>query len=282
MSMDITIINIYSEDVLPGRHLKAGRGEAFYIMIGNNRLMLDVGMSGTKLLHNMQVLGLEAADLNAVVLSHGHKDHSGGLPAILAKHRGDSLPVYAHSLALEPKSVKIGIRVPMSFPRIPLALKSRVDFHFTRAPVEIAPGLSTTGEILERPEKSDSDTRLVHKVAGRWMWDPVMDDMSLILCTPAGLVLIAGCCHAGVLNTCARVVKLYPQPIVAIIGGLHMRQSSAEEVDHIADSLEKNFGTPILYLNHCTGDKAFARLRVHFGPEIVKDCSVGTVLHFQR
>ena len=120
-----------------------------------------------------------------------------------------------------------------------------------------------------------------HKVDGQWEWDPVIDDLSLVLQTEEGLVLITGCCHAGLLNTCARATQLFNDKIKAVIGGTHMLEYSEEDIGHVGGILEKVYGTPELYLNHCTGKRAIEQLRRKFGPEVVRDCHVGTELFFK-
>jgi len=120
-----------------------------------------------------------------------------------------------------------------------------------------------------------------HEVGGQWKWDPVIDDLSLTLQTRDGLVLITGCCHAGLLNTCAKATKLFNNKIKAILGGTHMLEYSEEDIQHVGEVLEKVYGTPELYLNHCTGKKAIERLRNRFGSEIVRDCHVGTEIVFK-
>lgn len=120
--------------------------------------------------------------------------------------------------------------------------------------MEILPKLSTTGEIpvAERPEKPGIAKGAFHEADGRREWDPILDDISLILQAKDGLVLIAGCCHAGLLNTCKRATELFITKIQAIVGGTHMLEYSKEDVEHVGDVLENAYGTPELHLNHCT------------------------------
>jgi 7,8-dihydropterin-6-yl-methyl-4-(beta-D-ribofuranosyl)aminobenzene 5'-phosphate synthase len=145
------------------------------------------------------------------------------------------------------------------------------------------PGLFTSGEIpaAERPEKLGVASQAFHKVDGHREWDPVIDDLSLILQAKEGLVIVNGCCHAGLLNTCARATKLFSKKIKAIIGGTHMVEYSTEDVKHVGDDLENMYGTPELYLNHCTGKEAIEQLRTRFGSAIVHDCFAGSELTFE-
>lgn len=117
--------------------------------------------------------------------------------------------------------------------------------------MEVLPKLSTIGEITitERLEKPGIEKRVFHKVDGQRKWDPVIDDLSLILQTKDGLVIITGCCHAGFLNACAKATKLFNDKIKAILGGTHMIHYSREDIEHVGNVLESLYGTPELYLN---------------------------------
>jgi 7,8-dihydropterin-6-yl-methyl-4-(beta-D-ribofuranosyl)aminobenzene 5'-phosphate synthase len=283
--MDVKITNIYNNEVLPGKGLRSGHGESFHIAMGDKQAFLDTGWKGKKLMHNMKKLGVNADDIDKLVLSHGHMDHTGGLKSFLkARRNQEPVQIVAHPSAMEPKSAKRFLfHISMGLPKLSKGLSKRAEFHLTKDSVEVLPNLATTGEIpiAERLEKPGIVTAAFHKVNGRREWDPVLDDLSLILQAKDGLVLMTGCCHAGLLNTCAHAKRLFNHRIIAILGGTHMLEYSQQDVDHVGDVLEKTYGTPKLYLNHCTGKEAMERLRARFGPEVVHDCFVGTEVVFK-
>jgi len=284
MEVDAKIVNVYNDRILLNKGLKGGWGESFHITIGNEETLLDVGYKGDKLMHNMHALGKDVNKTDRIVLSHAHRDHVGGLTAFLeARTANKPLKVIAHPDALEPKSLKMLIfHFPLGLPKLRKELAGKMEFQLAKNPVEVLPKLSTTGEIPieERLEKPGIASRAFHKADGRREWDPVIDDLSLILQSKDGLVIISGCCHAGVLNTCARVTRLFGKRIKAIVGGTHMMEYSREDVEHVADVLENAHGTPELYLNHCTGEKSIEQLRAKFGSGIVHDCFAGSELTF--
>jgi len=282
--MDIKIVNIYNNEALPTKGLKSGHGESFHITLDNQEILFDVGWKGRKLMHNINRLGINPDDISKLVFSHGHVDHTGGLPAFLkARTVSIPIPIIAHPAVLEPKSrKKLIFHIPIGFPKLSKKLMEKVEFQLTKNSVEVLSKLSTTGEITvtERPEKPGIES-VFHKVDGQRKWDPVIDDLSLILKTKDGLVIITGCCHAGLLNTCAKATKVFNNKIKAMLGGTHMLHYSREDVEHAGNVLENFYGTPELYLNHCTGKKAIEQLRKRFGSEIVHDCHVGTELVYQ-
>ncbi|MGA2767077.1 MAG: MBL fold metallo-hydrolase [Candidatus Bathyarchaeia archaeon] len=282
--MNAKIVNVYNDRVLPDKGLKGGWGDCFHITFCEKKVLFDAGYKGKILMNNIRALGISVDEVDKLVLSHGHRDHTGGLPGLLeARTVKTPLPVIAHPAVSEPKFVKIWLfYFRGELPRLPPKLAERMAFQPAREPTEVLPNLYTTGEIpiAERPQKPGIAKNVFHQVNGRREHDDVIDDLSLILQAKTGLVLITGCCHAGLLNTCAKATKLFGRKIEAIVGGTHMLEYSKEDVDHVADVLEKDYGTPTLYLNHCTGDDAIEQLRARFGPQVVHDCFVGSELTF--
>ena len=282
--MEARILNVYNNDVLPGRGLKGSHGESFLITVGDGKILLDTGWKPRVFLHNLAKLEVDPNGIDQLVLSHGHRDHTGGLAALL-KSRTSSTPlrIIAHPEVRAPKAIKAaGLHIPMGFPQLAPELEATVEFQLSKEAVEVLPGLHTTGEIslAERIEKPGSEPRACHKVNGRWEWDPIIDDLSLVLKTDQGLVIITGCCHAGLLNTCAKVTRTSGGNIRALIGGTHMMRYSEAEVEHVGNVLERDYGSLKLYLNHCTGKKAVVQLKKRLGPEIVHDCFAGSEILF--
>jgi 7,8-dihydropterin-6-yl-methyl-4-(beta-D-ribofuranosyl)aminobenzene 5'-phosphate synthase len=230
-------------------------------------------------------MGIEIDKIDKLVLSHGHSDHTGGLKSFLkARTVKTPIPIIAHPKALEHKSVKmLFFHIPIGFPRLSTKLRDKLEFYLTEKSVAVVPKLFTTGEIPlnERTEKPGIVTKAFHKVDGKRDQDPIIDDLSLVLQTKDGLVVVAGCCHAGLLNACARATRLFNDKIKAIFGGTHMLEYSQKDIDHLGDVLANLYDTPQLYLNHCTGEDAIRQLKNRFGPEIVHDCRVGTEVVFQ-
>lgn len=283
--MEARILNAYNNDVLPGRGFKGSHGESFIITVGERKILLDTGWKPRVFLHNLARLVVDPDAIEMLVLSHGHRDHTGGLAAFLAARTSSTpLPIIAHPEVGETKALKAaGLYLPLGLPKLTRELEAKVTFELSREPVEIPPGLHTTGEIslAERHEKPGLEPRAYHKANGKWECDPILDDLSLVLKTDKGLVIITGCCHAGLLNTCAKAVRTLGGKIHAVIGGTHMMRYSREDVEHVGDVLEKDYGFPELYLNHCTGGRAIEQLKKRFGPEMVHDFFVGDEIIFE-
>ena len=112
-----------------------------------------------------------------------------------------------------------------------------------------------------------------------WTSDPYRDDLSLVLETGEGLVLLCGCCHAGLLSTMATVSREFRRNPVAVVGGIHLLHADVPTLDHVVAMLRRH-GPPRLSVGHCTGDRSLLALRAGLSDQ-VSLCRAGTVLEFQ-
>jgi len=272
------LICLVDNCVSRGSTLWGEHGLSFLIETPSGRVLWDAGLSGTVWRHNMHELGLEGIPLSAIALSHAHYDHTGGLEAVLELY--PQVPIYAHAELFRPrfsrrqdKLHQIGLAAQEE------ALRARADLRLSDAPQELAPGVWTSGGIHNRPYPQGSSPHHFVKKGDELLPDDYADDMSLILEVPGGVVLLCGCCHAGLRNTLALVRERYQAPLRAIIGGTHLLRAPMEEIQALAEMLRRE-GPPKLFLNHCTGEKAIWALAQTFGTDIVAPCPAGTILEF--
>ena len=261
---------VQSSSALWGEH-----GLSFLIETDAARVLWDTGQSGTVLAHNLEALKLHELPLTALALSHAHYDHTGGLEPVLTAHPG--IPLYGHADLLR---LRYGRRehVDIGMPITPTDLARRADLRLSAAPQEIAPDIRTIGDIQPRPYPMGASASHAIRVSGQWMPDPYYDDQSLILEVAGGVVLLCGCCHAGLRNTLATLRRQTSAPLVAVLGGTHLAGVDATELQAIIEML-RGEGTPALYLNHCTGTHAIQVLAQVFG-ERAAPCPAGTVISF--
>jgi len=255
-------------------------GLAFLIETEGGRLLFDTGQSGTVLLHNLELLGIDPETIDALAISHAHYDHTGGLPALL-KQVSPGMPLYAHpDLFRERLSRREGKVRPAGLSMTRSELAAQVTLELGATPQETISGLWTTGEISERPEPGGSSDYHRMREGDDFVADAYRDDMALVLQTDRGLLLLCGCCHAGLLNTLAHVQRTFEWPIAVIAGGLHLTSATADDLGRAGDVLAAMPALQRVYPNHCTGETAFVTLTQRLGPSVVHPCPVGTVLEF--
>ncbi len=270
------IICLMDNTAARGSTLWAEHGLAMLIETDDGAVLWDTGQSGDVLWHNLTQLRLDDRPLSAVALSHAHQDHTGGLASVLARY--PRVPIYGHSALFTERFSSRNDRLRAIGLQDGEGLRQRHSFFLSSEPQQIINDVWTTGTITPRPYPEGSSPNHKMRFAGQVLADRYDDDMSLVLATPGGLVLVCGCCHAGLRNTLGVLRRRVQGPLRAILGGAHLTGVDAAEIDALIEALRQE-GSPRLYLNHCTGEKALFRLQQAFG-EGVHPFPAGAALTF--
>jgi 7,8-dihydropterin-6-yl-methyl-4-(beta-D-ribofuranosyl)aminobenzene 5'-phosphate synthase len=275
------VVTTLVENSVHARGLLAEHGLAFHLQAGPRSLLFDTGQSDL-LLHNALKLRISLAGAEAVVLSHGHNDYTGGLQA--AQEAAPQARLFLHPAALSPKFAgnpdgatrSIGME-EASTETIHRAAKAVI---WTRRPTEVLDGIFVTGEIPRQNTFEDTGGPFFRD-ADSAQPDPLLDDQALFFDTQAGLVVLLGCAHSGVVNTLEYVQHLTGgRPIHAILGGLHLLKASPERMEKTIAAFRR-LDIQRLAPAHCTGLPALAQLWTTF-PDRCSPCAVSTSMLFQR
>jgi 7,8-dihydropterin-6-yl-methyl-4-(beta-D-ribofuranosyl)aminobenzene 5'-phosphate synthase len=267
-------ITVLVENTAGGRGLLGEHGLSFFIETETSRLLLDTGQ-GLTLLHNAEQLGIDLARLDAIVLSHGHYDHTGGLPDLLQQARGATL--FLHPAAIAPK-YSPGGEIGSPFLDAQTISHQGHRLVWTECPMEVVSGIWVTGAIPRRHPLEDTGGRFWTD-ANHENPDSLMDDQALFMETPEGMVVILGCAHAGVINTLDYIAELTGQiHFHAVIGGMHLVNARQERIQATLEQLRK-YDVQLIGANHCTGPKAMGALWSELRDRCV-DARVGTQFKF--
>jgi 7,8-dihydropterin-6-yl-methyl-4-(beta-D-ribofuranosyl)aminobenzene 5'-phosphate synthase len=250
-------------DNTAGGDLKADHGLAMLISGGGCSVLFDCGPSTATLDGNARAVGVSLGEVSAVVLSHGHLDHTGGLPHLAAQRPG--LDVFAHPGAFCRRWVGHPGK-PLKDISCPLTVKGLHDrggvLHPVRAPEMMQDWLLISGPV--GGPRHGPDHFIVRK-DDEMVVDVFEDEIFALVRGRDGWTLLSGCCHRGLRNTlrAARFISR-GEPITAIVGGLHLGGATMSELAETAELLRQH-GSPRLYPCHCSGAEAVGTLRSLLG-----------------
>jgi len=278
---DAIKVTVLVENTAFGPGIRGEHGLAFWIEAGSRRVLFDTGPGPEVLVHNADYLGIDLASADAVVLSHGHYDHTGGLMEVLT--RAGNIPVFLHPGALVRRysqkkdgSVReIGAPAPLSESTLG-GLSSALTW--TPEPTTVVDGIRVTGRVPRWTEYEDTggDFYLDETCS---IPDPIEDDQSIFFDTVEGTVVLLGCCHAGIVNTLRYIQGMTGgRPIHAVLGGTHLIAASKGRMDQTVQEL-RDLKIALLAPAHCTGARAQARVATEF-PDSWEPCHVGTRFEF--
>jgi 7,8-dihydropterin-6-yl-methyl-4-(beta-D-ribofuranosyl)aminobenzene 5'-phosphate synthase len=276
--MTAAVTCVVDNKTLKEKSLKKEHGLAFWIETEHGTVLFDTGQKGKVLMHNLTLLDLNPRDVDVLAISHSHFDHTGGLGAVIREN--PALTMVANEEIFQPRySRRKGKYEGSGFEMTQEDLAKKIKIRLSSAPNEIFPNLWTTGEITRRTEPEGRSSSHFVRVGEEWIPDPYRDDMSLVLKTVDGLVVICGCCHAGILNTLSHIKDHFEGVITAVMGGIHLMTADKKMLDNVIHKLGERFPELAMYLNHCTGDDAIKALKAAFG-ECVHSFPAGSVVTF--
>ncbi|MCF8144340.1 MAG: MBL fold metallo-hydrolase [Deltaproteobacteria bacterium] len=265
METRITILcdNSISRSGFVGEH-----GFSCLIERGDEKYLFDTG-PGRSLPLNLETLNMDLKGLKRIFISHGHYDHTGGLP--WAVQQVGEIKVVAHP-AVFSRHMVMDPAAPDKPPRYIGCPASREElersgaiFRFMDHTEEAAPGVWFVTGIDRDPDKAPKDPRLVVPEGNGFVQDFIEDDASLLIETDGAPVLILGCAHAGVLNILEYLwTKMGIDRLRAILGGTHLMFYGPEDLPGVIKEFER-FSVDLVGVSHCTGFQAAVKLSNHFG-----------------
>ena len=271
------------ERAVPGRlpkPLMAAHGLAMWLTLTQNgrttKVLMDAANSPLPLFNNLEALGHQVDEIDALFLSHGHPDHYGGLMELLAR-RSRPLPIYLHpdcylpKLLITPKG-RIG---PWKLDREALTAAG-AQLHENPGPALLADMALLTGTVEATIPYETPLPGAKRVVQGSEENDPFSDEQALVVNVAGqGLVILGACCHPGIINMTRYAQKLTGvQKIAAILGGFHLTVGGDELIRQTIAGLQK-IGPGLVLAGHCTGFKALTQLAQALPGQFMVSC-VGT------
>ena len=295
-SLDILLPNERGAQRAPLHHdwsereqLIAEHGYSLLLTIQHNgvreSILYDAGLGRKTVIHNLDVLGLNVRDMRAVVLSHGHADHHGGLEGLYDRVGRRHMPLVLHPDAWRERRVVFptGAEIRMPPPSHNDLDREGWDIIEERGPsILLENKVLVTGQV-ERVTEFEKGFPLQH-VHTDHGWEPdtwIWDDQAVVCHVKGkGLVVLSSCSHAGAINVLKHAQQLTGiEHVHAFVGGLHLTGGLFEPIIPRTINELAAIGPEIVVLGHCTGWKATHEVARQL-PQAYLQTSVGTRLHF--
>jgi len=255
-------VTILVDNTVAAGGLESEHGLSLWIEVDDLKILFDAGQSSVAI-KNASALGIPLEKTDYIVISHGHYDHTGGLAFVLPLARKAAIVLPPHAVApsysVHPGATPKPIGMPSSAQQVLNQIPAE-RVRWSSEPVQLNPVVGTTGPIPRTVSYETSSGPFFIDPDGK-NEDVFPDEQALWISTPGGLIVCAGCCHAGLINTLKQAQRASGMmPLHAVIGGFHLRQASEERIDRTLAALEE-FSPALLAPCHCTGDRAILKFQ---------------------
>ena len=249
------------------KEYKSKHGLSLYIETAKHKILFDLGQDGL-FVENAKKMGVDIADIDTVIISHGHKDHGGGLKHLLSLN--DKAKIYVRKDAFDKHFIKVlGLKIGVGLDE---KLKANNRIIFTDETTVIDDELMLFSNVEMGEYRSDSNGKLYAKTGNEIALDNFSHEQNLIIKDEDRVVLVSGCSHAGIENILKRAEQLVDGQVDAVVGGFHLynpptrKYEEDERIEKVANALGE-FSCHY-YTCHCTGIKAFDKMKTRLGSRL--------------
>jgi len=248
-------------------------------------MLFDFGFSENGAAQNAATLGVDMTEIEAVALSHGHSDHTGGMEKLTAMIGKRDIPFVVHPSAFKsPRYLKLGEEFKINFPKLTREMVKQAGLSVVESDKPY-PLLNNTVLFLgEIPKQTDFEKGwpIVHcQKDGKEVWDAIEDDTSIVMnLKDKGLVILSGCAHAGIVNTVRYAMTVTGiDKVHVVMGGFHLSGPFFEPIiDRTTEELKK-INPAFIIPTHCTGRKAIMVMEKQMPDQFILNMA-GTKLTF--
>lgn len=247
--------------------LYAEHGFSLLVDDNDKNLMVDTGKTPTVLERNLDMMGITSVD--NVLISHGHNDHTGGIPAINDSKlniKSDKAKFFMHPEALLPKfAVEDNNQRYIGFPDVDT---ETLNMEWIIENTQINDDMWIFNQVEDHSGFEPIPEYLKVKKGEKCLPDEFKDELNLVIKTENGLVVISGCAHHGIVNILYSVKEYFHDDIYGVIGGSHLMDAPLERTLKTVEFFKK-LNPEIIALGHCTGFEALCLFKREFGDKFI-------------
>jgi len=257
--MELTVL--VDNNTLIDRYFQGEPGLSYHITDAGKNILFDCGYSDL-FIRNALKMGIDPRDLDCIAISHGHTDHTGGISPLLGfmmMSRIEGFPIKDHTFVCHPAAL-----YPRTLEKTGIvgshAGKEMIESEFmlreSEKPQWITDNVVFLGEVPTIFDFEERRRKAHLHTPGGIIVDTIPDDSALACRTEKGLVIIAGCSHAGICSTVEYAKEVCEEEkVVDVIGGMHLYSASDERISKVARYM-KEISPERLHPCHCTGKRA--------------------------
>lgn len=273
--MNIHITTLIENTLGEHKGLQCEHGISFYIKVDDYSILFDTGQSD-KFIENAQKLGVEIDKVDALVISHAHYDHAGGVKSYLNAYNHTPKMFFSNKFFCPKYAKKDGTFEYLGPDFTKKDLENGSYELVDKQSYRIAPFV----ELMADFEKKSSINRFYLKEESDYVIDDFEDEMVLCIETSKGYIVVLGCAHPGLISILNTITKRTNKPIRGIIGGTHLVEVTSDQIDEVIEQLD-SFNLEFIGVSHCTGKLAEEKLKLHFKERFFAN-HTGTTIEMQE
>jgi len=276
-------LHVLCDNFASGRGVLAEHGLSLLLEHDGSKIVFDAGQSDI-FVRNSVFMGLDLASVNAMVISHGHYDHTGGIAKFCGANSKASIYLQQGCLQKRYRPAKnaangmvdIGIADNANFKD-----DIRLRFHYTDVPIRIADGVTLSGKVPRQYNiEADPGDFFIAGEDGLFLPDMFEDEQFMAIEGKSGIFVFIGCAHAGVMNCIEYAKCLFPgKKIAGVVAGMHMKSMLQQRYEVTMEYL-RHLSPDVIIPLHCTGIVAMAELKNYFGDRC-RLCGAGDSLELE-
>lgn len=259
MQIVIGIKTLQEDRCLHRKDLAFGHGLSFYIEVGVHKILFDTG-TGDIVVRNAEKMNVVLSEIDHVILSHNHYDHAGGYVALVKGGLKARLTTGKGFWDEKYKATNNSYTYLGSGLNQHVITEKDIPISVCDSSTMLFEGCFAVSQFSREQSFEMIPDCYIRRREYQMIPDDFSDEISLVIETKDGLVVIVGCSHPGIINILSTIRTQFQRPIVAVFGGIHLVHAPKEQIIKTKEALIK-LGVKIVGLNHCAGEDALEAFR---------------------